>query len=193
MVTKDYQKTDKRGDKQVTKTILELANELEVTKQAIQYQMKKIDDQHLSKRPDGAYLISVEGQNLIRKYMGFEIKDSDKRGDKDHQNSDKITDKDLLDDTITILQKELEEKNDQIESLQELLKEQQNLLSQQQQLSLQSNQQIQYLQLELSKDSKEQKNDIEVNKKEINKDRPSARKSDDEKLKKGFFSRLFDK
>lgn len=158
----------------MTKTILELATELNVTKQAIQYQMKKIDDYHLSKRRDGAYLISAEGQNLIREYMGFETKGSDKTGDKDHQKIDK----DLLDDTITILQKELEEKNDQIENLQELLKEQQNLLSQQQQLSLQSNQQIQHLQLELSERPNKK------NKESIEKTEPLTKK-------KGFFSRLF--
>ena len=110
----------------VTKTILELANELDVTKQAIQYQLKKINKKHLSKRDDGAYLISEEGQDLIREAMGFEMKSSNKDTDKDHQKTDKRGGKDLLEDTITILQKELEEKNHQIESLQELLKEQKN-------------------------------------------------------------------
>lgn len=166
----------------MTKTILELANELDVTKQAIQYQLKKINKKYLSKRDDGAYLISEEGQDLIREAMGFEVKSSNKNTDKDHQKTDKISDKDLLEDTITILQKELEEKNDQIESLQELLKEQQNLLNQQQQLTLQTNQQIQYLQLEFSKDSDEQKNDIEIVENE---------KQESTEKKKGFFSRWF--
>lgn len=166
----------------MTKTILELANELDVTKQAIQYQLKKINKKYLSKRDDGAYLISEEGQDFIREAMGFEVKSSNKNTDKDHQKTDKISDKDLLEDTITILQKELEEKNDQIESLQELLKEQQNLLNQQQQLTLQTNQQIQYLQLEFSKDSDEQKNDIEIVENE---------KQESTEKKKGFFSRWF--
>ena len=166
----------------MTKTILELANELDVTKQAIQYQLKKINKKYLSKRDDGAYLISEEGHDLIREAMGFEVKSSNKNTDKDHQKTDKISDKDLLEDTITILQKELEEKNDQIESLQELLKEQQNLLNQQQQLTLQTNQQIQYLQLEFSKDSDEQKNDIEIVENE---------KQESTEKKKGFFSRWF--
>lgn len=176
----------------MTKTILELANELDVTKQAIQYQLKRINKKYLSKRDDGAYLISKEGQDLIREAMGFEMKSSNKDTDKDHQKTDKISDKDLLEDTITILQKELEEKNHQIESLQELLKEQQNLLSQQQQLSLQSNQQIQYLQLELSKDSNEQKNDSEfkddINIVENEKQEPTSKPAE---KKKGFFSRWF--
>ena len=166
----------------VTKTILELANELDVTKQAIQYQLKKINKKYLSKRDDGAYLISEEGQDLIREAMGFEMKSSNKDTDKDHQKADKRGGKDFLEDTITILQKELEEKNHQIESLQELLKEQQNLLNQQQQLTLQTNQQIQYLQLEFSKDSDEQKNDIEIVENE---------KQESTEKKKGFFSRWF--
>lgn len=175
----------------MTKTILELANELGVTKQAIQYQMKKLDEKYLSKRPDGAYLISLEGQNLIREYMGFELKVSNKKGDKDYQKSDKITDKDLLDDTITILQKELEEKNNQIENLQELLKEQQNLLSQQQQLSLQSNQQIQHLQLELSDGAKNQTEIIKDTEK--NMEEELIHKSEEKESKQGFFARLFRK
>ena len=176
----------------VTKTILELANELDVTKQAIQYQLKKINKKYLSKRDDGAYLISEEGQDLIREAMGFEMKSSNKDTDKDHQKTDKRGGKDVLEDTITIVQKELEEKNHQIESLQELLKEQQNLLSQQQQLSLQSNQQIQYLQLELSKDSNEQKNDSEF-KDDINivENEKQESTSKPAEKKKGFFSRWF--
>lgn len=171
----------------MTKTILELANELDVTKQAIQYQMKKLNKKDLSKRDDGAYLISDEGQALIREYMGFEIKHGDKNTTKDHQKTDKIIDKDLLEDTVVILQKELEEKNDQIEKLQELLKEQQNLLNQQQQLSLQSNQQIQHLQLELSKDNKTE----EKIKKPTNKKNVAAEGNDANK--KGLFSWLFNK
>lgn len=174
----------------VTKTILELANELDVTKQAIQYQLKKINKKHLSKRDDGAYLISNEGQDLIREAMGFEMKSSDKNTDKHHQKTDKITDKDLLDDTITILQKELEEKNSQIEKLQELLREQQNLLNQQQQLSLQSNQQIEHLQLELSKDSKKE-TEVFVDKEEKKNQQKSKNKPKEEKT--GFFERLFGK
>lgn len=168
----------------MTKTILELADELEVTKQAIQYQIKKIDTKYLDKREDGAYLILSEGQNIIRKNMGFEVKNGDKKTDKDQQKTSKKTDKILLDDTVTILQSELEEKNIQIDKLQELLKEQQNLLSQQQQLSLQSNQQIQHLQLGLSKETiKENNENLE--------DQEPVKKKKDQEVKKGFFRRLF--
>lgn len=164
----------------MTKTILELADELEVTKQAIQYQIKKIDTKYLDKREDGAYLILSEGQNIIRKNMGFEVKNGDKKTDKDQQKTDKI----LLDDTVTILQSELEEKNIQIDKLQELLKEQQNLLSQQQQLSLQSNQQIQHLQLGLSKETIKENN-------EKLEDQEPVKKKKDQEVKKGFLRRLF--
>lgn len=161
-----------------TRTILELANELDVTKQAIQYHVKKLNPKYLDKRQDGAHLIRSEGQNIIRKNMGFDIENDDKNANKDQQKEDQKSNKFLLVDTVTVLQKELEEKNDQIDKLQELLKEQQNLLSQQQQLSLQSNQQIQHLQLELSKEIKN----------EVIKDTENFKK---ENTKRGFWSRLF--
>lgn len=132
------------------KTIKEFASELNVTKQAIQYQIKKIDSKYLDKRTDGAILITLKGQRLIRENMGIRVT-------KDQQNDDKQTGNSLSDDMFLLLQEELRGKNKQIEQLQKLIENQQVL-------TLQANQKIEKLELDLEDDNDEL-NSFSVNKK----------------------------
>lgn len=180
----------------MTKTIRAFADELEVTKQAIQYQIKKIDDHYLTKDDSGAYLINKKGQSLIKTNMGLNEESGDKQTDKSDKEIDKQTDKILSGvlsvDTIDILQKELAEKNEQIDKLQELLKEQQNLLNQQQQLTLQSNRQIEQLQLAFTQESDEPSETKADDPPSSDPDKKQAEHAET-KQKKGFFSRLFDR
>lgn len=125
----------------MTKTIKEFASELNVTKQAIQYQIKKIDSKHLNKRIDGAILITLKGQRLIRENMGIQVA-------KDHKNDDKKSDSILSDDMFLLLQEELRGKNNQIEQLQKLIENQQVL-------TLQANQKIEKLELDLEDNNDE--------------------------------------
>ncbi|AQS54416.1 hypothetical protein BW727_200013 (plasmid) [Jeotgalibaca dankookensis] len=176
----------------MAKTIRQFADELEVTKQAIQYQVKKIDSRYVTKSEGGAYLIHKKGQALIKINMGLEENASDKKSDKSDKQTDKILSDDLSVETLAILQKELAEKNEQINKLQELLKEQQNLLSQQQQLTLQSNRQIEHLQLAFTpeiNESSESKTDAPAS---SDHDKKQTKESG-QKQKKGFFSRLFNR
>lgn len=180
----------------MTKTIRAFADELEVTKQAIQYQIKKIDDRYLTKDDSGAYLISKKGQSLIKTNMGLNEESGDKKTDKSDKDIDKQTDKILSGvlsvETMDILQKELAEKNEQIDKLQELLKEQQNLLSQQQQLTLQSNRQIEQLQLTFTQENNEP---AETKTDEQNPSDRDQKQTEhpESKQKKGIFSRLFNR
>lgn len=125
----------------MTKTIKEFASELNVTKQAIQYQIKKIDSKYLDKRPDGAILITLKGQRIIKGNMGIQIA-------RDHQNDDKKRDNVLSDDMFLLLQEELRGKNQQIDQLQKLIENQQVL-------TLQANQKIEKLELDLEEDNEE--------------------------------------
>ena len=75
--------------------------------------------------------------------------------------------------------------------LQKLLKEQQNLLDQQQRLTLQTNKQIEQLQLESSKTAEE-----DTSQKEPYFSNPATeekKNTEISEVKKGFFSRLFNK
>lgn len=173
----------------MTKTIRAFADELEVTKQAIQYQIKKIDDRYLKKDDSGAYLISKKGQSLIKINMGLNEDSGDKEIDKQ---TDKILSGVLSVETMDLLQKELAEKNEQIDKLQELLKEQQNLLSQQQQLTLQSNRQIEQLQLAFTHENKEPSDTKVDESTSTNPDKEQTEESES-KQKKGFFSRFFNR
>lgn len=173
----------------MTKTIRAFADELEVTKQAIQYQIKKIDDRYLKKDDSGAYLISKKGQSLIKINMGLNEDSGDKEIDKQ---TDKILSGVLSVETMDLLQKELAEKNEQIDKLQELLKEQQNLLSQQQQLTLQSNRQIEQLQLAFTHENKEPSETKVDESTSTNPDKEQTEESES-KQKKGFFSRIFNR
>ena len=139
------------------------------------------------------YLISKKGQSLIKINMGLNEDSGDKKIDKSDKEIDKQTDKILSGvlsvETMDLLQKELAEKNEQIDKLQELLKEQQNLLSQQQQLTLQSNRQIEQLQLAFTHENKEPSETKVDESTSTNPDKEQTEESES-KQKKGFFSRL---
>lgn len=92
------------------------------------------------------------------------------------ENDRKSEEKSMPDDRtlIDILNGQLEKKDEQLDEKDKQIKTMQSLLNQQQQLTLQTNRQIQYLQLE---ETKETENKLEA--------------SEEKEAKKGFFSRWF--
>lgn len=167
----------------MAKTILEIAEELDVSKQAIRYQMNKIDDKYLNKRHDGAILISEAGEMVIRENMGREPEKDSKEGSKEDSKYQQIGYERLLD----MLEKELDRKNEDIKNLNARLKEQQRLLDQQQQLNLHH---ISQFQLEDSNNNQ----DVDTEKNQVNDEEEiiEVNESKQTKHKKGFLKTVRD-
>jgi uncharacterized protein (DUF1778 family) len=100
--------------------------------------------------------------------------------DSTNDSSDSTTDSTTDSTIIDVFKDQLENKDKQIDKLQ-------NLLDQQQQLSLQSNKQIEQLQLQLSYEIEEDSN------RSFNNQVVNEEDSSDVTEKKGFFSRMFKK
>lgn len=138
------------------KTIKELAEELGVSKQAIQYHIKSLVNKNRQTNDKGITVLSVEEQDFIRDRI-------DKQTDKtktNKQTKSRQIDKQKEADITQYLLNEIEEvkknrdkqlavKDKQIENKDIQISQMQNLLDQQQQLTLQANQQIKQLQEQL--------------------------------------------
>jgi len=125
------------------KTIKELADELEYSKQTIQKIIEGLSPENKPKKKGNRYILSLENQNQIKQILGIDILNNETNilnniSDK----KDIEPDKSNKNEYIEYLISESDIKNKRIEILEKLL-------DQQQQLTLQSNKQIEQLQNQL--------------------------------------------
>ncbi|MBO1137328.1 helix-turn-helix domain-containing protein [Enterococcus faecalis] len=133
------------------KTIKELAEELGVSKTAIN---KKVSDENRKlwfAKIGNKFVINEVGQNAIKSMFLAENENlkrkpvGEKSKTENHKNANQVFDFELL----SFLKKQLDQKDIQLQEKDEQLKQMQKLLDQQQQLTLQTNQQIKQLQKQL--------------------------------------------
>lgn len=168
------------------KTIKELAEEIGVSKTAISKKVTETQKKKWFTKIGNQFVISEEGQKAIKSMF---ISDKKNQSQTDKQTSFRNNENQVYDSYF--YQEQLLAKDKQIDMLQKLLKEQQNLLDQQQRLTLQTNKQIEQLQLESSKkveDDPSQTDQYVSNTAIEEKTEPEL-----PQVKKGFFSRLFNK
>lgn len=131
------------------KTIKELADELNVSKTAINKKLNaNLKRKHFSKIAN-KFVIDEEGQNII-KSMFKEVKSTTKNDNHQQENSETENLKvvDFFHEQIVIKDEQLKEKDKQIEKLQ-------SLLDQQQILTLQANKKIETLEYNSEKKEEE--------------------------------------
>lgn len=202
------------------KTIKELAEEIGVSKTAINNNVTPIMREHFFSKVGNRFEINEEGQDVIKAMFTEDIiknENLEKKTQTSQTESKKTSDKSKTTQTKTklattkpktsetsqtdvYLKNELPEKamsiiknyQDQIKEKDQQLSELHNLLNQQQQLTLQSNQHIQQLQLELSKDNEDNSSQSETEHSSFTDNDVEAEQNKKE-AKKGFFSRLFNK
>jgi len=153
------------------KTIKELADELGVSKQTVQYHFKSLPTSTYIKNDKGVYLLKEEAIMFLK----------GKIGNSSYTENDKESTKET-DGLYSVLFEQLKEKDNQIESLLSGQKQLQKLLDQQQVLTLQANKKIAELELTVNEEEekKGEKETPEEVKQETNEGKP-----------KSFFSRLF--
>ena len=166
------------------KTIKELAEEIGVSKTAISKKVTETQKKKWFTKIGNQFVISEEGQKVIKSMF---ISDKKNQSQTDKQTSFRNNENQVYDSYF--YQEQLLAKDKQIDMLQKLLKEQQNLLDQQQRLTLQTNKQIEQLQLESNKK-------VEYDFTQTDQYVSNAATEDNTEtaqVKKGFFSRLFNK
>jgi len=125
------------------KTIKELADELEYSKQTIQKIIEGFPDSNKPKKKGNRYVLSTKDQKRIKQILGIDISPTvTNKLNNDSNNTDIGTDNSNKNEYIGYLLSENDLKNRRIETLEKLL-------DQQQQLTLQSNKQIESLQQQL--------------------------------------------
>lgn len=144
------------SEEMVGKTIKELADEFGVTKQAIEYQIKKLPEEHYEKSDKGMIIVGKEGVETLKAFYveGKKIppKPAVKKQEKVTASEVKLGEQGGLKELskayeahISTLLEENKMKNSQIETLQKLL-------DQQQQLTLQTNKYMDQLQMKVSEE-----------------------------------------
>jgi len=153
------------------KTIKELADELGVSKQTVQYHFKNLPANTYIKNDKGIYVLKDQAISILKeKISGKSYGENDKESAKE------------TDELYSLLYAQLKEKDNQIESLLSGQKHLQKLLDQQQVLTLQANKKIAELELTV--------NDVEEKMSE--QDSTEELKEETNEVKgKSFFSRLF--
>ncbi len=133
------------------KTIKELAEELGVSKTAIN---KKVSDENRKlwfAKIGNKFVINEIGQKAIKSMFFTENENSnqqpvsEKSKTENHKNANQVSELELF----FFLEKQLNQKDIQLQEKDEQLKQMQKLLDQQQQLTLQANQQLEKLQEQL--------------------------------------------
>lgn len=133
------------------KTIKELAEELGVSKTAIN---KKVSDENRKlwfSKTGNKFMINEAGQKAIKSMFFNENENSnqqlvsEKTKTENHKNANQVPELKVL----SLLEQQLNQKDMQLQVKDEQLKQMQKLLNQQQQLTLQANQQIEKLQEQL--------------------------------------------
>ena len=139
------------------KTIKELAEELGVSKTAIN---KKVSDENRKlwfSKIGNKFVINENGQKAIKSMFFNENENSNQQlvGEKtkteNHKNANQVPELEVL----SLLEQQLNQKDMQLQEKDEQIKQMQKLLDQQQQLTLQANQQIEKLQEQLQLTYKE--------------------------------------
>jgi len=153
------------------KTIKELADELGVSKQTVQYHFKNLPANTYIKNDKGIYILKDQAISILKEKISGKL-----YGENDKESAKKT------DELYSLLYAQLKEKDNQIESLLSGQKHLQKLLDQQQVLTLQANKKIAELELTV--------NDVEEKMSE--QDSTEELKEETNEVKgKSFFSRLF--
>jgi len=152
------------------KTVTELAEELNISRQAIQKRIKKLPSEKRPKKIDGKYRLSEEvvreifdnpqneefvttsSDNQVTTKLSEKSLDNQQNEEfvttsSDNQVTTKLSEENF--DILAIFNEDKQKLYKIISNLENRLEESQKLLSQQQQLTLQSNKQIEKLQLQL--------------------------------------------
>ena len=117
------------------KTIKELADELGVIKQTIQYHVKFLPTKNRLKNSSGAIVLNLEEQRFIKNRLTKNRPNNDQKSTKEPTKNRPKKDKEIS--INNVLLEQLKTKDEQIKSLVEAQKQTQNLLDQQQRLALQ--------------------------------------------------------
>lgn len=117
------------------KTIKELADELGVIKQTIQYHVKFLPTKNRLKNSSGAIVLNLEEQRFIKNRLTKNRPKIDQKSTKEPTKNRPKKDKEIS--INNVLLEQLKTKDEQIKSLVEAQKQTQNLLDQQQRLALQ--------------------------------------------------------
>lgn len=169
--------TRKEVTKVTTISVKELSEELGISRQAIHKRIEQLPARFQPKKVDGVYELTAETADAIREFK--------KASTTVNQPSvDEV-------DTVDALKMQINELKEDKKRLYGQLDQFQILLDQQQQLTLQSNQQIQQLQLSVTKqteDNTSQKYSYVPN---AASEEQTERETPE--IKKGIFSRLFNK
>lgn len=166
--------TRKEVTKVTTISVKELSEELGISKQAIHKRMEQLPSRFQPKKIDGIYELTPEIADAIRIYK--KVSTAVNQPEVDH---------------IDALKMQISELKEDKKRLYGQLDQFQTLLDQQQQLTLQSNQQIQQLQLSVTKQSED--NMSQKDSYVPNAASEEQTESETPEINKGFFSRLFNK
>jgi len=150
------------------KTIKEIADNLNITKDKARYRVSKLP-RDFTYQKDGVTYVKKKGIKAIEEDLGMLLN----VGKKEFTHSNNA-----LDSMMSLLKKELEEKNEQLSKKDYQLEKMQKLLDQQQQLTLQANSQIQQLQEQLALTHEQSEVEEEESKEQIQEEVPKAENED---------------
>ena len=164
--------------KEVTKvttiSVKELSEELGISRQAIHKRIEQLPARFQPKKVDGVYELTAEIADAIRVF----------------KKSSTTVNQPAVDE-VDALKMQINELKEDKKRLYGQLDQFQILLDQQQQLTLQSNQQIQQLQLSITKQSEDNTSQKDTYVPNAASEEQTERETPE--IKKGFFSRLFNK
>ena len=157
-----------------TISVKELSEELGISRQAIHKRIEQLPARFQPKKVDGVYELTAEIADAIRVF----------------KKSSTTVNQPAVDE-VDALKMQINELKEDKKRLYGQLDQFQILLDQQQQLTLQSNQQIQQLQLSVTKQSEETTSQKDSYVPNAASEEQTERETPE--IKKGFFSRLFNK
>lgn len=160
-----------------TISVKKLSEELGISKQAVHKRIEQLPDRFQPKKVDGVYELTAETADAIKQNKKASTS----------VNQIKV---DAVDE-VDALKMQINELKEEKKRLYGQLDQFQLLLDQQQQLTLQSNQQIQQLQLAITSQSEE--NTSQKDPYVSNPTTKEKKNTEILEIKKGFFSRLFNK
>lgn len=172
-------------------TVVALADKLQVAKQTIFYNAKRLDLE-LTKHDNVSYATLEQAEQITQRINSNKSSKRDNNTSHSRDNDDPMT---QSNDMLNILLEQLRVKDEQIKQLNNTLDEQQRLLSQQQSLQLQSNEKIKALEIELQevKETTAEDNTTDIKAHSDNKGDNFYKdlRHDRESENKGFLSKLF--
>ncbi|HHW6885921.1 TPA: hypothetical protein ACU2WO_002734 [Staphylococcus aureus] len=172
-------------------TVVALADKLQVAKQTIFYNAKRLDLE-LTKHDNVSYVTLEQAEQITQRINSNKSSKRDNNTSHSRDNDDSMT---QSNDMLNILLEQLRVKDEQIKQLNNTLDEQQRLLSQQQSLQLQSNEKIKALEIELQevKETTAEDNTTDIKAHSDNKGDNFYKdlRHDRESENKGFLSKLF--